>query len=143
MPVHLQSTEPQALVTVLPQALLHFGRSQQLPAVHALPAPQSALQALLPQVLLSVTPHWVPHVGSAQQVSAAVSHSLPLPQDAVPHVREPHVFVSVTLHWPLQTGKSQHVPATAPVAFLQVCAPQVLHESVPPQPSSKVPHWPG
>ena len=141
---HLQSTEPQVLVTVLPQALLHVGRAQQvLPApLQALPLPQSVPHTFEPQALVSVVLHWPLHTGSAQQVLLATSHDLPLPQEVVEQVREPQALVSVVLQAPLQTGKSQHMPETAPVAFLHDWLPQP-QESVPPQPSSNVPHWPG
>ena len=59
LPAHLQSTEPQVLVTVLPQALLHVGSAQQvLPApLQALPVPQSVPHTFEPQVFVSVMPH--------------------------------------------------------------------------------------
>lgn len=141
VPVHLQSTEPQVLVTVLPHELPHVGSVQHvLPApVQDLPLPQSVPHTFEPQLLVSVTPHCPLHTGNAQQVLVVVSHDLPLPQEVVEHVREPQLFVKVTLHCPLHAGRSQHTPAAAPVAFLQVW-PLQLHGIVPPQPSSKLPH---
>ena len=141
---HLQSTEPHVLVTVLPHELPHVGSAQQvLPApLQALPPPQSVPHALEPQAFVSVMPHWPLQTGRAQHVLLATSQDLPLPQDVLGQVREPQALVSVVLQAPLQTGRSQHMPVTAPVAFLHVWLPQP-HESVPPQPSSSVPHWPG
>ena len=140
----MQSTEPQVLVTVFPQALPQVGSVQHvlLGPVQDLPLPQSVPQTFEPQALVSVTPHAPLHTGRAQHVLVAVSHDLPLPQEVGEQVREPQELLNVTLHCPLHAGRSQHTPATAPAAFLHVWLPQP-QESVPPQPSSNAPHCPG
>ena len=99
-PEHLQSTEPQAFVTVLPHEVPHVGRVQQvlLAAAQALPVPQEALHTLLPQVFINVTPHCVPQVGNAQQVWLVASHAVPLAQPVAGQTFEPQLFMSVTPH---------------------------------------------
>ena len=59
VPAHLQSTDPQALLTVLPHEVPHVGRVQHVLLVgsQAFPVPQVALHTLLPQLFISVTPH--------------------------------------------------------------------------------------
>ncbi len=57
--MHLHSTEPQAFVTVFPQAVPHVGSAQHVlvPASQLLPEPQSVPHTFEPQALVSVTPH--------------------------------------------------------------------------------------
>jgi hypothetical protein len=140
---HVQLTEPQALLTVVPHAPLHVGSAQQvlLAASQACPAGQLP-QTRLPQALLTVVLHAPLQLGSAQQVLVEVSHTLLAPQDLAEHVVVPQSLLRVTLHCPSHFGRSQQVPVTAPASSLQLC-PEQPHLSVPPQPSGSVPHWPG
>jgi hypothetical protein len=95
---HLQSTEPQSLVRVVPQAPLHFGRAQQVPVSASHVCPDPHLQVRLPQSLVKVTPHCPSHRGSSQQVPA-----MPLDFE-VQALPEAHEHLSVE---PQPSGKSE------------------------------------
>jgi hypothetical protein len=79
---HVQSTEPQSLLTVVPHAPLHVGNVQQLwlAASHVCPAAH-LLQTRLPQALVRVVLQAPLQIGSAQQVpvdpAVFVLHTLP------------------------------------------------------------------
>jgi hypothetical protein len=94
---HLQSTEPQSLLTVVPHAPLHFGNAQQVPVSASQACPELHLQVRLPQSLLKVTPHCPSHRGSSQQVPAT---PLVFEVQALP---EAHAHLSVE---PQPSGKA-------------------------------------
>ena len=97
-------TEPQSLLTVVPQVPSHVGNAQQLllAASHVWPAAH-LLQTRLPQSLLRVVLHAPLQLGSAQQLpvdpAAFVLHTLPAmhAQFRVP----PHPSGKAEPHWSL------------------------------------------
>jgi hypothetical protein len=82
---HVQSTEPQSLLRVVPQAPLHVGKAQQLwfSASHTCPAAH-LLQTRLPQSLVRVVLQTPLQLGSAQQLpidpALFALHTLPAAQ---------------------------------------------------------------
>jgi hypothetical protein len=66
----LQATEPQSLLTVVPQVPLHVGNAQHTWLAVSQPWPDTHLQATLPQALLKVTLHFPSQLGSSQHVPA-------------------------------------------------------------------------
>jgi hypothetical protein len=145
-PEQLQSTLPQELFTVVPQAPLHVGSWQQSLFTHV--EPDAQLNVCEPQEFVTV-PQYVGLglVGSAQQmpgsVVPAVEHAKPAPHVVAEQSREPQELLTVVLHCapsPPHVGSAQQVPGV----FGSGCEhsepegqPQVR---VPPQPSSTVPH---
>jgi hypothetical protein len=100
---HLQSTEPQSLLKVVPHAPLHFGNAQQVPLVASHACPDPHLQTWLPQALLKVTPHFPSHRGSSQHVPATPLvfelHALPAAQAQL--TTEPQPSGKAVPHCPL------------------------------------------
>jgi hypothetical protein len=99
---HVQLTEPQALLTVVPHAPLHVGSAQQVWLAMSQACPAAHLQARSPQALLKVTPHCPSQLGSSQQVPATPLvfelHALP-----AAHVHlsvEPQPSGRAVPHWP-------------------------------------------
>jgi hypothetical protein len=99
----VQLTEPQALLTVVPQAPSQVGSAQQVWLAASQACPAAHLQARLPQALLKVTSHCPSHRGSSQQVPAMPLtfelHALPA---AHAHLSvEPQPSGKAEPHWPL------------------------------------------
>ena len=90
---HVQSTEPQALLTVVPHAPLHVGNAQQVWLASSQACPAAHLQARLPQALLKVTPHCPSQRGSSQHVPATPLvfelQALPLAQEQLSVAPQP------------------------------------------------------
>jgi hypothetical protein len=94
---HLQSTEPQSLLTVVPHAPLHFGSAQHVPLSASQACPDPHLQVRLPQSFIKVTPHFPSQRGSSQHVPA-----MPLVFE-VQALPEAHAHLSVE---PQPSGRS-------------------------------------
>lgn len=143
---HEQSTELQALVTVVLHLPSHFGASQQLPSLQIWPLPQVKVRE--PQAL-DVVPQKVGlgRVGSEQHVPGPplpdVEHWRPVPHEPDEQVRVPQALLTVVLHaapsLPPQVGSAQHVPAAGGLGWLQPWPEEQPQVCVPPQPSETVP----
>lgn len=145
VPEHEQSTLPQALLTVVPQAPLHVGSWQQALLTHVDPAGQ--LNVWEPQEFVTV-PQYVELgcVGSAQHVPGsvvpAVEHAKPAPHEFAEQLLEPQELLTIVLHGapsPPHVGSAQHVPGVL-VSGCWHCEPEGQPQvRVPPQPSSTTP----